>query len=541
MQLFKRKPKKENVPVEKKIWDYKILEKYEIDIEKINEIFQNADPQLKQLKRIEYCEFLGETNTYRIYIYHYPNGSYCHKYLLRQEKAHLENIVYLGSAEEHICIFHENILEISSFSPDRTTHHPLICLNIETGKKEELNILSSDGILILIGHHGHSYCQDCVKSLLVENDIVKLKVLRYKKGSWISYDPDGTKHSEIEFIYEICISYENNEFQINYNYPKDKVAPWRDETGKISCKGDDCLIECDENCPIFLNTIGLSLLKEEQYENAIEAFKDALHIAPDFLDAQNNLGTTFGMCNQHQKAYDAFLAAHKMKENYPNALFGLIVAETNLGLIDDALQHCNEYDMLPGCDSIKLRQRLNQCNSITQNTSDPNFLDIVPGLIHLGNIEGFLTSQEIPFVPEIVSLSDKVCMKICKAMQDSEKGHADNRAYAFSLKWSAYAGIGAVYLWHTNWEDLKKKSLYEELVRERGIQEMDEYVHDLIGLPYESPEGELFTSHLTDATLLCMDIVNEMYGKLNLEIVKNATKAMFVYGMVYEMNRLGMV
>ena len=79
------------------------------------------------------------------------------------------------------------------------------------------------------------------------------------------------------------------------------------------------------------------LIKAKAFEKAIEAFLDAISLAPDFLDAQNNLGTAYGMNNQHQKAYEAFKKAYEMKKDYPNALHGLIVAETNLGMKEAAL------------------------------------------------------------------------------------------------------------------------------------------------------------------------------------------------------------
>jgi len=38
------------------------------------------------------------------------------------------------------------------------------------------------------------------------------------------------------------------------NYEK---VVWRNSKGEIRCRGKLCFQECDETCPIFLNTIGL--------------------------------------------------------------------------------------------------------------------------------------------------------------------------------------------------------------------------------------------------------------------------------------------
>lgn len=136
-----------------------------------------------------------------------------------------------------------------------------------------------------------------------------------------------------------------------------KNVPWRDSTGTIACQGI-CPDECDKGCPIWLNNIGLAVLKLREYDKAIQTFSEALAIAPDFYDAQNNLGTAYGMKGQHPEAYQAFKKAHDMKRDRPKALHGLIVAETNLGMFEEAMCHCFEYDQLPGCNSENLRKAL---------------------------------------------------------------------------------------------------------------------------------------------------------------------------------------
>ncbi len=75
---------------------------------------------------------------------------------------------------------------------------------------------------------------------------------------------------------------------------------WRDRNGKLFCPGNHCKQECDDRCPIFLNTRGLQFLTMGRPWPAIANFKQAIELAPDFADAYNNLGAANGNVNQHK-------------------------------------------------------------------------------------------------------------------------------------------------------------------------------------------------------------------------------------------------
>lgn len=532
MGLFGKKP----------MYKYKPLERVRINIDTVNSKFLSSAPKLSSYEAKEYCELIGETEKYRIYIYQRKvSGS--DGYFLRQEKAAPSKVAYLGSARRHCCVFHDKLFTIDSFSPTHRVYHPLICKDINTGVQTEIKILSDKGFREFVGTSMHLYCQDVVHSISIQNDAMVLEVYRYPADSILTRE---TYHEEC--VYSIHIKHDNGRFTATRKFPvAEEPAPpkpcWRDAQGKVFCPGDNCPNECDKTCPIWLKTMGLTMLKIKQFEKAIEAFSSALEMAPDFLDVQNNLGTAYGMNNQHQKAYEAFLAAHKMKPDYEKALHGLIVAETNLGLIEEATKHCDEYDRLPNCNSQNLRKALQKRAPVESATVDgedrESFVSIAAEFLSVGRKDGYILSEGLTHIPELVAPCTDVCVRLIEEINEYGKEHPNARATNLMMAWCAFAGIGAVYHWHTNWNALSQKGIFETLTEERGVFAMDEYVLDLIGKSHDSAAGKDFTAHIMNMAE-CAVFRLATKGNLSFENILNTAKAMYLYGMVMEMNALGM-
>lgn len=522
MGLFSRKP----------IYQYDILAPYKINIVKFNA--KAVDTNSKQ----DYCRLIGETAKYNIYLFregHSGSG----EYLLRQEKLAPQKVVYLGSAKDYRCVYKGKVLAIDATVNKINYLHPkLICTDIEAGVKSSVDILSSDNVFMFIAGMVYEMCQDCVQGMRSTGEEVVLDVLRYECGTYESF-PEAGKHS---FVYQMFLRFEDGKYNIRRVFPSGKEpkpkVPWRDKTGKVTCPGDNCVAECDNSCPIWLNTIGLSMLKMKEYEKAIQAFSEALAMAPDFLDVQNNLGTAYGMNNQHQEAYTAFKKAHEMKKDYPKALHGLIVAETNLGMRSEALAHCDEFDKLPNCDSSALREKLTTPPAKAEPTIKR--IDIIDELLKYGKGNDYVISDGLPHIPELLVRSEEVIKQIIPEIIEYGKTDPDANVVRLTLAWSAFAGLGATYHWHINWNDLSHNGIFETLTKERGVYEMDEYVLDTIGIEYNSEEGKDLHRHLFAAANVCIAAIIGKNAPLSLENIVEASKAMFMYGMVVEMNRLGM-
>lgn len=130
---------------------------------------------------------------------------------------------------------------------------------------------------------------------------------------------------------------------------------WRDEDANIVCAKDDCQQRCSEECPIWHNMKGEKYLHYGLTEKAIEEFKKAVSIAIDYTEAYNSLGMIYVSMKRYQEAHDAFYEAVERK-NDQRAIQGLIIASINLGLYQEALDCCDEFEYHLGCSVQELRE-----------------------------------------------------------------------------------------------------------------------------------------------------------------------------------------
>lgn len=124
---------------------------------------------------------------------------------------------------------------------------------------------------------------------------------------------------------------------------KSERPVWRNVNGEIACPGDVCAKGCDDGCPIYLNTQCLMLKRIGADDKALELYKKALAIAPDFYDAYNNMAGIYGDLGRYQDAYDYFLKAHEMKPMRPNPIYGLALCCRDLGRVEECIKWCEEY------------------------------------------------------------------------------------------------------------------------------------------------------------------------------------------------------
>ena len=127
--------------IKKSMYNYKPLERVKIDIEAVNSAFLAKEQKLSSYEAKEYCEFIGETKDYRIYIYQRTVAG-SGGYFLRQEKVTPKKVAYLGKARRHCGVFYDKIFTIDSFSPTGHAYHPLICKDVNTGVQTEIKVLS---------------------------------------------------------------------------------------------------------------------------------------------------------------------------------------------------------------------------------------------------------------------------------------------------------------------------------------------------------------------------------------------------------------
>jgi tetratricopeptide (TPR) repeat protein len=85
------------------------------------------------------------------------------------------------------------------------------------------------------------------------------------------------------------------------------------------------------------NNLGAVYSKLGRYQDAIEAFSHAIKIKTDYAEAQYNLGITYGKLGRYQDAIEAFSQAIKIKTDYAEAHYNLGVAYYKLGRYQEAV------------------------------------------------------------------------------------------------------------------------------------------------------------------------------------------------------------
>ena len=319
---------------------------------------------------------------------------------------------------------------------------------------------------------------------------------------------------------------------------------WRNANGKIECPGDSCPNECDITCPIWCQTLAVQALQGGNHQLAISYFKKAASIAPDFKDAWVNMASVYGMMNNHVEANKAFQVAFSIDNNYEKAIRGLIASFKCMGHFDEAMMYCDIYErnLHNKAEADKLRQTVRDAqNSGTIKRQDTDMSMAMDAIKLVQKYDLLKPNDKMPTIPEILVEKNRTCLALREALLELGKTNKDALYPTVWFLWPIYAGMGAVYHWHTNWPELKKKGIPETLLEPRGVFAMDEYVLDLIGIKFDSEQGKEYNKKLSAlATVFAskrVDISPNMYhDSQTLEFMQ----AMYILGMVMEMERLGM-
>lgn len=149
---------------------------------------------------------------------------------------------------------------------------------------------------------------------------------------------------------------------------------------------------------------------------------------------------------------------------------------------------------------------------------------------------------EFPTIPKISMQSANVCAEIFRLLQNEKLNNA--QFLTISTAWCALAGMGAVAKWNDNRKSLKQKGIIKSLTTERGILSLAEYVMNYIGIGWDTTECRNIYNTLIaygkDFMLECIEKNEENEVVLNLNSYFEYLQAYYLFGMVYEMSRLGM-
>lgn len=330
--------------------------------------------------------------------------------------------------------------------------------------------------------------------------------------------------------------------------PAKETPVWRDNNGNIRCPGDSCPKDCDSTCPIYLNTKAMGLMAAGQGTLAIPVYENIVKIAPDFYDGWNNLAALNGMNGNAERAYECYLKAHECDPEKSQPLYGLAVASKDIGKKDECIKWCDEYERIA---HDHMTDKVREAVSGTEEEDDDDGLIFPESTLErraTAIVQNFLEDQRtlqimdyrggLPHIPEIMMSAGSICDEVFQNLQ-KEVESADQLAFLTPM-WCSYAGMGAVAKWNDDWPKLRDKGILASLTEERGYFAMDEFVYDYIGIGWDSDECHSVQKILREFSETILTEASTKDGKFDMTYYFEALKAMYMYGMVFEMSRLGM-
>lgn len=98
--------------------------------------------------------------------------------------------------------------------------------------------------------------------------------------------------------------------------------------------------------PFILHNIGLVQMSLNEYEQAINSFKEASNMQPNIAEIYLNMGVAYGKLGDHNKAIEAFEKAIQIREDYEDAYYNLSLSYISLNNYSSALNTIRKLQKL---------------------------------------------------------------------------------------------------------------------------------------------------------------------------------------------------
>ena len=105
--------------------------------------------------------------------------------------------------------------------------------------------------------------------------------------------------------------------------------------------------------------MGNALRDQDKLEEAIEAYKKAISIKPDFADVYYNIGNALRVQGKHEEAVEAYKKAISIKPDFAEAHHEIGNALRDQGKLEEAIEaYKKEYKLNSGYSKLLLSQTL---------------------------------------------------------------------------------------------------------------------------------------------------------------------------------------
>ena len=170
---------------------------------------------------------------------------------------------------------------------------------------------------------------------------------------WGSYERNKVWRSEIT-LWEDCVKKSPNKNRPHYNLGLYYSKQGRHQEAIEAYKK---ALHIKPNDAGMYHNMGVAYRKIGRYQEAIEAYQEAIRLKPDNSDAYNNLGLTYYSLNRYQEATEAFKNAIRLKPNDDEYHYNLGVTYTTFGNHTAGIESYQDSIRIKG-DHVKARFNL---------------------------------------------------------------------------------------------------------------------------------------------------------------------------------------
>lgn len=342
----------------KEIYDFKLLQKCNIDIAKINEGFLKNGKTCDSQEEHEYCILVGESKNYYFWAYKTrENGR--GGYILRQEKCAPNNVVFFGKNEDFACVFKGYLFLAKSIC--EVGKPSIIARKTTSGLLSSCDWLSHKTIKYTVFDVIRHYYQDSITDMFIENDKLVFKISRKKSDSI----EDDAYDTYVDYV--LTVKYKDKQFYVDSIFPKEIFSSeyrekvkndkrprflGQDESKKILCSYGYTLLDCEMyseqkkcdkrgKCAVQLKERGCLARYKQQYEEATTYYKEALIINPQYAEAWCNMGECYLLSNLLQEALNAVENALSIDPIMGRAMFIKAKILSKLNNPSEAVEVCD--------------------------------------------------------------------------------------------------------------------------------------------------------------------------------------------------------